>query len=170
MTGAEYQSGPMVDSMFYTLLQAANILCTTPSLSCQDDFNAWKENVDEAGNISRPDLYCEWGNTLLPCAMVPSNMTRENKIDSDDNNLNPFGGERGSRLWSSSERPLGLPFLCVSSYEWPEISSTFAVKRSTITYLLAIALKASLRNHRVDQGLEWYLLTRSRELRAGQAV
>ncbi|KAL7897283.1 hypothetical protein HDV63DRAFT_415103 [Trichoderma sp. SZMC 28014] len=79
MSWEEYQSGPVVhkddiNGLFYTLLQSVDILCMTPSLSCRDEFKAWKENangiaVDEAGNMSRPDLYCVWGNTLRPCAM-----------------------------------------------------------------------------------------------------
>ncbi|KAL7892380.1 P-loop containing nucleoside triphosphate hydrolase protein [Trichoderma sp. SZMC 28014] len=106
----EYQSGPVVhrddiNGLFYTLLQSVDILCTTPSLSCRDEFKTWKENangiaVDEAGNMSRPDLYCVWGNTLRPCAMggddrqfAPANMTREDEVDSDGNHLNRFGGD-----------------------------------------------------------------------------
>ncbi|KAL7943377.1 AAA domain-containing protein [Trichoderma barbatum] len=44
--------------------------------------------VDEAGNISRPDLYSVWGNTLLPCLLcgddkqlTPQMMSFEQKDD-----------------------------------------------------------------------------------------
>lgn len=45
-------------------------------MSCQRPYRPWKEElaqgvaIDEAGNISRPDLYAVWGNTLLPMAMA----------------------------------------------------------------------------------------------------
>lgn len=47
-----------------TMLFAADILCTAPALSEQKKFREWKNEkakgvaVDEAGNISRPDLFC----------------------------------------------------------------------------------------------------------------
>lgn len=72
MSWEDYENGPivhrdMINGLFYTLLQSVDILCTTPSLSCQGDFKTRKEEkakgiaVDEAGNMSRPDLYCVWG-------------------------------------------------------------------------------------------------------------
>jgi hypothetical protein len=104
----EYESGEMVQAsivhdMFRVLFASVDILCTTPALSCQKPFREWKENsakgiaVDEAGNISRPDLYCVWGNTLLPCLLggddkqlPPTVMTLDDK-DGEGNYLNRFG-------------------------------------------------------------------------------
>jgi hypothetical protein len=80
ITWQEYEKGGMVEahiviSMFNTILENADIVCTTPEVSCQQPFKRWKEEkargivVDEAGCISRPDLYSVWGNTLLPCIL-----------------------------------------------------------------------------------------------------
>lgn len=84
------------------ILNAADIVCTTPSLSCKGIFAEWKSNVaqgiavDEAANMTRPDLYSVWGNTLLPCLMAgddkqlfPTVMTVEEK-DVQGNYLNRF--------------------------------------------------------------------------------
>ncbi|KAL6794263.1 P-loop containing nucleoside triphosphate hydrolase protein [Trichoderma sp. SZMC 28012] len=76
----EYESGQMVpqraiEEMFGHLLFSADILCTTPAMSMQEPYCNWKRMrargiaVDEAGNISRPDLYRVWGNTMLPCLL-----------------------------------------------------------------------------------------------------
>ncbi|KAL7931497.1 P-loop containing nucleoside triphosphate hydrolase protein [Trichoderma chlorosporum] len=64
-----------ITGMFLHIVKQADILCTTPALSCTQPYSAWKEEsargiaVDEAGNISRPELYSAWGNTLLPCLL-----------------------------------------------------------------------------------------------------
>ncbi|KAK4065102.1 uncharacterized protein Triagg1_8738 [Trichoderma aggressivum f. europaeum] len=72
----EYQgeavSKGFITGMLLHIIERADILCTTPSLSCGRPYRPWKERargiaVDEAGNISRPDFYSAWGNTLLPC-------------------------------------------------------------------------------------------------------
>ncbi|PNP51834.1 hypothetical protein THARTR1_07603 [Trichoderma harzianum] len=60
---------------FGHLLWNADILCTTPAISMQEPYSNWKMMrtrgiaVDEAGSISRPDLYRVWGNTMLPCLL-----------------------------------------------------------------------------------------------------
>ena len=54
------------------ILQYADIVCSTPSLACKDQFSSWRMNtaravaVDEAANMKRADLYSVWGNTMLP--------------------------------------------------------------------------------------------------------
>ncbi|KAF3070224.1 hypothetical protein CFAM422_006692 [Trichoderma lentiforme] len=63
-----------ITGMLLHIVEQADILCTTPSLSCDLPYRTWKRHargiaVDEAGNISRPDLYSAWGNTLLPCLL-----------------------------------------------------------------------------------------------------
>lgn len=52
----------------------ADLLCTTPSLTeTVKQYRRWKNSVargvaiDEAASMHRADLYCVWGNTLLPC-------------------------------------------------------------------------------------------------------
>ncbi|KAI6094022.1 hypothetical protein F4821DRAFT_9361 [Hypoxylon rubiginosum] len=63
--------------LFVKLLSLADILCVTPSGSENDkDYREWKNReakgiaVDEAANTNRADLYCVWGNTLLPCFLA----------------------------------------------------------------------------------------------------
>lgn len=64
-----------IEAMFAYLFWNADILCTTPAMSMQEPYSIWKMTrargiaVDEAGNISRPDLYRVWGNTMLPCLL-----------------------------------------------------------------------------------------------------
>lgn len=61
--------------LFRCLLQGADVVCTTPSLSSRSPFSDWRKTqakavaVDEAANMNRPDLYTVWGNTLLPCML-----------------------------------------------------------------------------------------------------
>lgn len=98
----EYESGAMIEKaiikdMFLTILEYADILCTTPALACRDGFGDWREEksqtiiVDEEGNMCRPDLYFVWGNALSPCLLV----------DDDKQQLRPAVGEsrdgRGQR-------------------------------------------------------------------------
>ncbi|KAK4064528.1 hypothetical protein Trihar35433_8045 [Trichoderma harzianum] len=76
----EYESGQMVqekaiEGMFGHLIWSADILCAALSMSMQEPYSIWKMArargvvVDEAGNISRPDLYRVWDNTMLPCLL-----------------------------------------------------------------------------------------------------
>lgn len=76
----EYENGQMVapstiKAMFARIQGHAGVLCTNATLSCQEPYESWKNEVargiavDEAGKISRPDLYSVWGNTLLPCLL-----------------------------------------------------------------------------------------------------
>lgn len=77
----EYEQGVMVSknrlaSLLEDVVRIADIVCTAPSLSTKEPYSTWKRceaqgiAVDEAGCMSRPDLYCVWGNTLLPCLMA----------------------------------------------------------------------------------------------------
>ncbi|KAH7312285.1 P-loop containing nucleoside triphosphate hydrolase protein [Stachybotrys elegans] len=58
------------------LVMSADAVCTTPAMSCKRLWNSWKTErargvlIDEAGNISRPDMYSVWGNTALPLCLV----------------------------------------------------------------------------------------------------
>lgn len=78
---AEYESSGMVPEMemkdlFLGLWGRATVLCMTPDLTETMPFFKYKSRnvkgvaVDEAGNMSRPDLYSVWGNTLLPCVLA----------------------------------------------------------------------------------------------------
>ncbi|KPM45180.1 hypothetical protein AK830_g1349 [Neonectria ditissima] len=116
----QYQAGsskPIGDplrALMASILDAVDILGTTPALSCQVPFVNWKNRralgiaIDEAGNISRPDLYCVWGNTLLPCLLAgddkqlgPAVMTMEEKDAEGLKYLNRFGqdGKISALLW-----------------------------------------------------------------------
>lgn len=106
----EYDSGTESKSaedpiwaMMSSILEAADILCTTPALSNRVPYVHWKNRkaqgiaVDEAANITRPDLYCVWGNTLIPCLLAgddkqlaPTVMTFDEK-DSEGNFVNRLG-------------------------------------------------------------------------------
>lgn len=73
------KDGKVNDSILNFLMDrirdSADIICTTPALACRNPYKLWRVTkagaiaVDEAGNMTRPDLYSVWGNTLLPCAL-----------------------------------------------------------------------------------------------------
>ncbi|KAJ4256084.1 hypothetical protein NW762_009160 [Fusarium torreyae] len=78
---------------FDLLIRGADMLCTTPDASETEwQCRRWKKElargvaIDEAGGMNRADLYCVWGNTLLPCALfgdtrqlLPIVVTRNDK-------------------------------------------------------------------------------------------
>lgn len=109
ITWEEYKAANIpkkaIISYVESILSKADILCSTPSLSCKVAFQDWKTQfakgiaVDEAGNMNRPDLYRVWGNTLLPCLMggddmqlPPTVMTMEDR-DSEGNHRNRQGAD-----------------------------------------------------------------------------
>jgi hypothetical protein len=67
--------GDRFEQLLRCLIRRADVLCSTPSLSTKPLFKEWRSSqaravaVDEAANMSRPDLYTIWGNTLLPCML-----------------------------------------------------------------------------------------------------
>lgn len=81
---SEYERGggqvpvSTIGALLIGILRHADIVCTTPALSCskKDPYRNWKNElakgiaVDDAGSISRPDLYSVWGNTLVPCFLA----------------------------------------------------------------------------------------------------
>ncbi|KAM0229344.1 hypothetical protein ACHAP5_011678 [Fusarium lateritium] len=88
--------GPMVEN--------ADILCVTPASSenCKAYLN-WKVKnargiaIDEAACMSRGDLCCVWGNTLMPCflfgdphQLLPSVMTVTDKVPNKGHHPNRF--------------------------------------------------------------------------------
>ncbi|RSL45743.1 hypothetical protein CEP54_014155 [Fusarium duplospermum] len=76
----EYEQGAMLSkgrlvSLLGDVVRIADIVCTTPSLSVKEPYSGWKRRaqgivVDGAACMNRPDLYCIWGNMLLPCLMA----------------------------------------------------------------------------------------------------
>ncbi|RSL42484.1 hypothetical protein CEP54_015466 [Fusarium duplospermum] len=104
----EYANGKMVDknvieALFRRILEAADIVCATPAQSCGKFYRDWKKTkargfaIDEAANMTRPDLYSLWGNTMMPCILAgderqlpPAAMTL-NETDADGNAINRLG-------------------------------------------------------------------------------
>ncbi|KAK5988479.1 Ankyrin repeat domain-containing 50-like protein [Cladobotryum mycophilum] len=81
ITWEEYQMGRratrnVIRELLREILAAADIVCTSPSLSSLSPYKEWKQErakgiaVDEAGSLDRADLYTVWGNTLLPCLIA----------------------------------------------------------------------------------------------------
>ncbi|KAH8902443.1 hypothetical protein BR93DRAFT_887046, partial [Coniochaeta sp. PMI_546] len=111
LTWEEYKQGKVVTqsaikALLEQVVQCTDILCTTPALTENVElYRDWKTQraravvVDEAGNINRADLYCVWGNTLLPCILggdprqlQPAVMTT-NDTDLTMNLLNRFAAD-----------------------------------------------------------------------------
>ena len=79
ITWQEYSAGKVITKdNIVALLDAvvikADMLCTTPAMTANYPvYLGWKTEkargivVDEAACINRADLFCVWGNTLLPC-------------------------------------------------------------------------------------------------------
>ncbi|KAF5723290.1 hypothetical protein FMUND_1924 [Fusarium mundagurra] len=87
-------------------IEVADIVCTTPSLAhTEDHLKKWKVErargiaIDEAGGMSRGDLYSVWGNTLLPCFLagdeefIPLEVKSYHDRDADGNMRNRFGDD-----------------------------------------------------------------------------
>lgn len=107
-TWEQYEQGGLVEDKtiqhyLVCLLPYANMLCITPAATENvPAFKQWKTEiargvaVDEAACMNRADLYCVWGNTLLPCFLfgdhrqLPLTVLEPNDRDSDGNRLNRF--------------------------------------------------------------------------------
>ena len=84
---------------FRSILRKADLLCTTPGamMSPQKEYLRWRERlaqgvaISEASSMHRYDMYCVWGNTLLPCIMggsvaaAPPVVRTSNLRDADSN-------------------------------------------------------------------------------------
>lgn len=104
----DYEKGAMlpahkIEDLFEEVIRHAQVICTTPANACQEPFLSWKLEsarafaIDEAANMSRPDLLSVWGNTLLPCVLSgddkqlsPTVMTMH-EMDAQGNFVNRFG-------------------------------------------------------------------------------
>ncbi|KAJ0149822.1 Uncharacterized protein HZ326_7606 [Fusarium oxysporum f. sp. albedinis] len=107
----EYVGGKIVEDteimrLMMMLTESADIVCTTPSLAhTEDHLRRWKLErargvaIDEAGGMSRGDLYSIWGNTLLPCLLagneefVPLELKSYHDRDVNGNMRNRFGDD-----------------------------------------------------------------------------
>ncbi|KAM0201621.1 hypothetical protein ACHAPI_001667 [Fusarium lateritium] len=93
-----------VRSLVGPIVENAEILCVTPAASenCKPYLN-WKVKhargvaIDEAACMSRGDLCCVWGNTLMPCFLFgdprqlpPTVMTVTDRVPNTDHYLNRF--------------------------------------------------------------------------------
>ncbi|KAM0524166.1 hypothetical protein ACHAPE_001427 [Trichoderma viride] len=186
MTWDEYQkSDPVPQStivkMFDNILEIADIVCTTPAVSCQRPFVWWKEQkargitVDEAGAMNRPDLLSVWGNTLTPIILsgddnqLPPTVTTENIKDSEGNFLNrlaPEGKISPLEFFKATGWPVyrlrvqlrmgnGLFDMCHE-----QVYSDLPFKYGP---------KSSIANHKIGVTLETYLKTKFPELRPARA-
>lgn len=91
-----------IRELLQSLLDNADVLCTTPAATESGDFKPWKTTlaravvVDDAGRMKRADLYCVWGNTLTPCFLVGNSeqlslpVLAPNEADSHGSRLNRF--------------------------------------------------------------------------------
>ncbi|KAK4083734.1 uncharacterized protein Triagg1_1396 [Trichoderma aggressivum f. europaeum] len=103
----DYRVGRTVDSnlikaIFKKILRCTNILCTNISLSGQGPYERWMKTVakgiavDEANNVSRPDLYSVWGNKLRPCLICGDDKQLEPRLvsfgqrDEEGHSMNRF--------------------------------------------------------------------------------
>ncbi|RSL50912.1 hypothetical protein CEP54_011672 [Fusarium duplospermum] len=82
----------------------ADLLCTTPAATKNvKEYREWKEGVargiavDEAANMHRSDLYCVWGNTLLPCFLFgdPKQLPPAIMTDNEQERVLPSGDADG---------------------------------------------------------------------------
>lgn len=106
----EYHDGAMAASdkitgLFKDVMRRASAIATTPARGCQEPFSGWRKAlargiaVDEAANMSRPDLISVWGNTLMPLVLAgddkqlsPAVLTMQEK-DALGNFVNRFGAD-----------------------------------------------------------------------------
>ncbi|KAG7128172.1 putative ATP-dependent helicase like protein [Verticillium longisporum] len=91
-----------VHALLKAIIEAADIVCATPSMAAEDVYREWRTSVargiaiDEAANMTRADLACVWGNSLLPCFLAgdekqlpPAVMTGDEQ-DSEGNLIHRF--------------------------------------------------------------------------------
>ncbi|KAM5349632.1 hypothetical protein ACJ41O_006137 [Fusarium nematophilum] len=93
------------ESWMGAIIRGADLLCATPAGTEKfKQLSRWKNDlargvaIDEAANMSRADLYCVWGNTLMPCFLFgdpkqlpPTVMTLNDKEKGTDNYVNRLG-------------------------------------------------------------------------------
>lgn len=186
MTWDEYQkSDPVLQSvivkMFDNILEIADIVCTTPAVSCQRPFVWWKEQkargiaVDEAGAMNRPDLHSVWGNTLTPIVLsgddlqLPPPVTSENVKDSQGNFLNRLAPE-GKISPLEFFKATGWPVYRLR-VQLRMGNGLFDTCHQQVYSDLPFQYgpKSSIANHKVGQTLEEYLRKKFPELKPTRA-
>ncbi|KAK5991590.1 hypothetical protein PT974_09875 [Cladobotryum mycophilum] len=105
LTWAQYSARPVAQSVLESymekILECTDILCTTPAATHNfKPLRLWKNNlakgvaIDDAATMNRADLYCVWGNTLLPCFLfgeqLPPTVITAGEQDADGNFVNRF--------------------------------------------------------------------------------
>ncbi|KID75422.1 uncharacterized protein G6M90_00g060370 [Metarhizium brunneum] len=107
----DYEAQPLTDNQVKCflgeLLLVADAVATTPTLSWQLPYKRWKDSnghavvIDQADNISRPDLYSVWGNTMIPLFLAGNEKQPQPTVrpayDKDDkgNALNRHAADAG---------------------------------------------------------------------------
>lgn len=173
----------VVITTFFNILQgAADALCTTPAKSC-GEFDEWKTNrakgiaVDEAGNMTRPDLYSVWGNTGIPCVLA-----------GDDKQLPPFVltmeevDQSGSHLNRHGPDLRISPILFFKAMGWPvyrlriqhriahgQFDFCHAKVYSDVPFTYGPSCQIQLPQHEVGSKLEVYLRAKYPELQPAPA-
>ncbi|KAF4992306.1 hypothetical protein FDECE_13760 [Fusarium decemcellulare] len=146
----------VVGAYISRITDCADILCITPAASANKSFKEWKSDkaegvaIDEAANMHRADLYCVWGNTLLPCFLFgdpkqlpPVIMTFTDKEKGSENFVNRFakdgrvsalgyiqgGGFPVYRLKTQLRMAQGM-FDTVARIIYPDVPFTYAPSRA----------------------------------------
>ncbi|RSL42821.1 hypothetical protein CEP53_011993 [Fusarium sp. AF-6] len=170
----------VIEGLFRRILEAADIVCTTPAQSCSKFYRDWKNTkargfaIDEAANMTRPDLHFLWGNTMMPCILAgdvrqlpPAVMALDEK-DSQGNAINRLGrdakispleffqglGMPVYRLQTQLRMAKGL-FDLSKRFVYPDVDCTYGPGCS-------IELDA----HRIGRDLESFVLDKHPQLNA----
>ncbi|RSM18554.1 hypothetical protein CDV31_002690 [Fusarium ambrosium] len=181
----EYANGKMVDknvieALFRRILEAADIVCTTPAQSCGKFYRNWKKTkargfaVDEAANMTRPDLYSLWGNTMMPCILagdekqLPPAVISLDEKDSQGNAINRLG--RDAKI-SPLEffQGLGMPVYRLRTqlrmaHGLFDLSKRFIYPDVDCTYGPGCSIE--LDAHRIGRDIEFFVLAKYPQLNA----
>ncbi|KAM6516597.1 hypothetical protein FALCPG4_014778 [Fusarium falciforme] len=170
----------IIESLFNRILEVADIVYATPAQSCRKFYGEWKNTkakgfaIDEAANMTRPDLCSLWGNSMMPCILAgdekqlpPAVITLDEK-DGQGNAINRLGRDakispleffmgRGMpvcRLWTQLRMAKGLF----------DLSKRFAYPDANCTY--GPGCRIELETHRAGRDLEAFAFVKYPELDA----
>ncbi|RGP71948.1 DNA helicase [Fusarium sporotrichioides] len=146
-----------IEGLLFALVNKADLLCVTPAASeYHKNYREWKVvtaravAIDEAACMSRADLCCVWGNTLLPCFLFgdprqlpPTVLTKSDTLPNTDHLVNRFSSY-GVVSAMSALMASGLPVYClkvqlrmahgmfdlVSSVIYPDVPFTYHASRA----------------------------------------
>lgn len=147
----------ILEGLMETIVLHADLLCITPAASeYHKIYRDWKViyaraiAVDEAACMSRADLCCIWGNTLMPCFLFgdprqlpPTVLTKSDTLPNTDHLVNRFSNY-GEVSAMAALLASGLPvyrlkvqlrmvqgmFDLVSSVIYPDIPFTYHASRA----------------------------------------